>query len=129
MRGSTLAGGMRCGVPTTRSMPRRCFSGSAIQTKGIAKPGAANTFVHHLAHHRSAQARVQPQRVQAGLEAGQVVVEAEEPALPDMRDVVGGVTVQEAPVEDRDLRILGGDEFTVDKCAALHGNRSPRATM
>jgi hypothetical protein len=76
--------------------------------------------VHHLAHARTADAGVQPQRGEAGLEAVEVVVEAEEAALPHVGDVVGGVAVQEAPVEDRDLRVFGGDELAVDIGATGH---------
>jgi hypothetical protein len=87
---------------------------------GVAQAGAAHALVHHLAHVLARHAGVQPQRGAAGLEAVEVVVEAEEPALPDMRHVVGGVRVQEAPVEDRDLRVLGRHVLPVDVGTSVH---------
>lgn len=59
MRGSTLAAGMRRGLPTISSMPWRWRSGVAMQTKGMAnamkrltqvrgsrEPGAGRPRVH-----------------------------------------------------------------------------------
>src|SRR5690606_15304359 len=47
-----------------------------------------------------------------------VVVQAEERALPDARDVIGGVRPGEAPVEQRDLRIRERHQRTVGERGA-----------
>ena len=87
---------------------------------GVAQRGAGDAFVHHVAHALARDARVEAQRGEARLEAVEVGVEAEEPALPDVSDVVGRVRVQETPVEDRDRRRFRRDELAVDVRAAFH---------
>ena len=55
---------------------------------------------------------------QAGEEAVEVVVQAEERALPGAGDVVGGVGAREAPVEQRDLAFGQRRVRAVDEDAA-----------
>jgi len=106
----------------------RARRGLAARTQhldvGIAQARAAHAFMGDRAHLVARLAGVQAQSLQAGEEALEVVAEAEELALPHVRHVVGGVGMQESPVEDRDLRVLGGDVLSVDVGATLHDRGS-----
>jgi hypothetical protein len=104
-------------ITRTRRGPAACAQQLDIR---VAQAGAAHALVHHLAHAVAADTRIEPQRRAAGFEAVEVVAQPEELALPHMRHVVRGVRMQEAPVEDGDLRVFGSDELAVDIGATVH---------
>jgi hypothetical protein len=80
---------------------------------GVAQPGRAHAAVQDRADLGARVRHLQAQLAEAREEAVEVVVEAEERALPDAGDVVGRVGAGEAPVEQRDLGVLRCDEGAV----------------
>src|SRR5687767_6505311 len=70
-------------------------------------------------------------RVRRALEAGPVLTKLEQPAFPTGQRIKYGDAANEAAIEDRDARILGGNEFAIDVGFALqrtHGRLLPRAS-
>ena len=63
--------------------------------------------------------RIEAKRRAGGPEAVQVILEAEEAALPHVHHVVGDVRAGKAPVEDRHLRLGNRDELAVHEGRAI----------
>jgi len=80
---------------------------------GVAQPAAAHALEDD-APDLLARRWLQLQAQAAAFEAVEMIVEAEEPALPHRDDVVGAVRARKAHVEDRDPRLGNRHEFPVD---------------
>ena len=81
--------------------------------------GAASRLDDEGLQLRAGAAQGDHRRVGGALEAGAVLGELEQPALPAGEGVEDGDAADEAAIEDRDRRLLGGEELAVDAGHAI----------